>query len=156
MHPSRRGVLLGAAATLTLGGASLFVRAAETDSRFVLIFLRGAMDGLSVVVPYGDADLQSWRPDLLLPEPGGPDGLADLVGFWGLPAWLQRMHALYAPGDLLPIQCVAGPNRSRSHFEAQDMMEIGAETRMTSGWLNRIAALLPPPPSCDAAVTMGG
>jgi uncharacterized protein (DUF1501 family) len=154
MRPSRRGVLLGAAATLSLGGASLSVRAAETDSRFVLIFLRGAMDGLSVVVPYGDSDLQSWRPNLMLPEPGHPDGLADLGGFWGLHASLKRTHALYAAGDLLPIHCVAGPNRSRSHFEAQDMMEIGAETRMTTGWLNRIAASLPTNPNCDTAFTM--
>lgn len=65
------------------------------------------------------------------------------------------MHALYLAGDLLPIQCVAGPNRSRSHFEAQDMMEIGATERMTSGWLNRIAALLPAAPKCDTAFAMG-
>ncbi|HEY4042598.1 MAG TPA: DUF1501 domain-containing protein, partial [Rhodopila sp.] len=97
-----------------------------------------------------------WRPSLVLPEPGQPNGLADLGGFWGLHPTLKTMHALYMANDLLPIQAVAGPNRSRSHFEAQDMMEIGAEQRMTSGWLNRIAALLPPPPHCDTAVTMAG
>src|ERR1700722_10867994 len=155
MQPSRRGFLLGSAAAISLGGASLQVRAAETDSRFVLIFLRGAMDGLDVVVPYGDANLKTWRANLVLPGPGRPNGLADLGGFWGLHPSLKTMHALYEANDLLPIQAVAGPNRSRSHFEAQDMMEIGAETRMTSGWLNRIAALLPAPPSCDVAFTMG-
>jgi uncharacterized protein (DUF1501 family) len=155
MHPSRRGFLLGSAATLSFGGASLQVRAAETDSRFVLIFLRGAMDGLDVVVPYGDANLRTWRPNLVLPEPGQPNGLAGLGGFWGLHPSLRTAHALYEANDLLPIQAVAGPNRSRSHFEAQDMMEIGAETRMTSGWLNRIAALLPANPNCDVAVAMG-
>src|ERR1700733_4845867 len=155
MHPSRRGVLLGAAATLSLGGASLFVEAAETDSRFVLIFLRGAMDGLNVVVPYGDANLKRWRPGLIIPEPGRPNGLGDLGGFWGLHPALKTMHSLYEANDLLPIQCVAGPNRSRSHFEAQDMMETGAEQRMTSGWLNRIAALLAGPANCDAGFTMG-
>ncbi len=155
-HPSRRGFLLGSAATLSLGTASLQVRAAATDSRFVLIFLRGAMDGLDAVAPYGDRNIRTWRPRLVLPEPNQPGGLADLGGFWGLHPSLKTMHALYATGDLLPIQCVAGPNRSRSHFEAQDMMEIGAETRMTSGWLNRIAALLPKNPRCDVAFTVGG
>jgi uncharacterized protein (DUF1501 family) len=156
MHPSRRGFLLGsAAAAVSLGGASLRVAAADTDSRFVLVFLRGAMDGLDVVAPYGDANLRLWRPNLVLPEPGQPKGLADLGGFWGLHPSLKAMHALYAANDLLPIQAVAGPDRSRSHFQGQDMMEIGAETRMTSGWLNRIAALLPAPPSCDVAFTMG-
>jgi uncharacterized protein (DUF1501 family) len=155
MQPSRRGFLLGTAATLSLGGASLQVRAAQTDSRFVLIFLRGAMDGLGVVTPYGDANLRTWRPNLVLPEPGQPKGLADLGGFWGLHPSLRTMHALYEANDLLPIQAVAGPNRSRSHFEAQDMMEIGADHRMTSGWLNRISALLPVNPNCDQAFNMG-
>jgi uncharacterized protein (DUF1501 family) len=155
MQTSRRGLLLGSAATLSLAGASLQVRAADTDNRFVLIFLRGAMDGLGVVVPYGDANLKTWRASLVPPEPGLPDGLNDLGGFWGLHPSLKAMHALYAANDLLPIQCIAGPNRSRSHFEAQDMMEIGAETRMTTGWLNRIAGLLPENPNCDVAFTMG-
>ena len=154
MRPTRRGLLLGAAASMA--GSLVAIRAAETDSRFVLIFLRGAMDGLNVVVPYGDRNLAALRPALMLPEPNGSDGLLDLGGFWGLHPILKTVHTLYVANDLLAIQCVAGPNRSRSHFEAQDMMESGAEQRMTSGWLNRIAALLPPPPSCDAAVTMAG
>jgi uncharacterized protein (DUF1501 family) len=155
MRPSRRGFLLGSATSLTLGGTSLQVRAAATDRRFVLIFLRGAMDGLDVVAPYGDANLRTWRQSLVLPEPGQPSGLADLGGFWGLHPSLRTMHALYKANELLPIQAVAGPNRSRSHFEAQDMMEIGAATRMTSGWLNRISALLPENPNCDVAFSVG-
>jgi uncharacterized protein (DUF1501 family) len=155
MNPTRRGLLLGSAAMFSLGGASLSVRAAESDNRFVLVFLRGAMDGLNVVEPYGDPNLKVWRPNLVLPEPGQPKGLADLGGFWGLHPSLKSMHALFAANELLPIQCVAGPDRSRSHFQGQDMMEIGADTRMTSGWLNRIAALLPANPNCDTAFTMG-
>jgi uncharacterized protein (DUF1501 family) len=155
MHPSRRSFLAGSTATLSFGAPSLRVRAAETDSRFVLIFLRGAMDGLNVIVPYGDANLKPWRPGLALPEPGQPSGLSDLGGFWGLHPSLKAAYLLYKANDLLAIQCVAGPNRSRSHFEAQDMLEIGAEHRMTSGWLNRISALLPSNPNCDSAFTMG-
>ena len=155
MHPSRRGFLFGSAASLSTSGASLSVRAAQTDARFVLIFLRGAMDGLSTVVPYGDANLKTWRPSLMVPEPGGANGLRDLGGFWGLHPSLRTMHAMYQANDLLPIHCVAGPTRSRSHFEAQDMMEIGADQRMTTGWLNRIAALMPANPNFDAAFNMG-
>ena len=152
MHPSRRGFLLGSAAAVS---ASLQVRAAETDSRFVLIFLRGAMDGLDVVVPYGDVNLKPWRPALVLAEPGQPGGLLDLGDFFGLHPALKTMHALYEANDLLPIHCVASSDRSRSHFQGQDMMEIGAGTRMTSGWLNRIAAMLPARPHCDLAFTLG-
>src|ERR1700733_13417889 len=155
MDLPRRDVVLGSAAALTIGGASLSARAAGTDSRFVLIFLRGAMDGLDVVVPYGDSNLKVWRPSLVLPEPGRGNGLADLGAFWGLHPSLKAMHALYASNDLLPIQCVSGPNRSRSHFEAQDIMETGADKRLTSGWLNRIAALLPENSRCDVAFNIG-
>jgi uncharacterized protein (DUF1501 family) len=155
MQTSRRGFLLGSAATLSLAGASLQVQAAETDSRFVLIFLRGAMDGLDVVVPYGDPNLRKWRGNLVMPDPGQPKGLVDLGGFWGLHPALKTVRTLYEANDVLPIQCVAGPNRSRSHFEAEDMLEIGAEKRMTSGWLNRTAALLPESPNCNLAFTTG-
>ncbi|HEY4171774.1 MAG TPA: hypothetical protein VGM42_02015, partial [Rhodopila sp.] len=155
MQPSRRGFLLGSAATLSLGGGSLQVRAAETDSRFVLIFLRGAMDGLDVVPPYGDPNLKVWRPSLVLPDPGRPNGLADLGGFWGLHPALKTMHALYEANDMLPVHCVAGPDRSRSHFQGEDMMEIGADKRMTSGWLNRLAGVLPANSHCDVAFAAG-
>jgi uncharacterized protein (DUF1501 family) len=155
MHPTRRGLLLGTVAACSFGGASLQVQAAETESRFILVFLRGAMDGLSVVAPYGDPGLKLWRPTLLLPDPGRPNGYTDLGGFWGLHPALRATHALYEAGDLLPIHAVAGPDRSRSHFQGQDMMEIGADHRMTSGWMNRIAGILPHNPLCDVAFTMG-
>jgi uncharacterized protein (DUF1501 family) len=155
MQTSRRGFLAGSAAALAMGGVSLQVHAAGTDSRFVLIFLRGAMDGLSVVVPYGDGNLRSWRPALVPPEPNQEKGLADLGGFWGLHPSLTTMHALYTAGDLAPVHCVAVPNRSRSHFEAQDMLEIGADHRLTTGWLNRISGLMPAPANCDLAFNMG-
>lgn len=156
MHPSRRGFLLGSAAAAALGGASLSVRAAETDSRFVLVFLRGALDGLGVVEPYGDANLKQLRPSLVLAEPGAPGGLADLGGFWGLHPALKTMLSLYRSNDMLAVHAVASSDRSRSHFQGQDMMEIGADTRMTSGWLNRIAGVLPSNQNCDMALAMGG
>jgi uncharacterized protein (DUF1501 family) len=57
---------------------------------------------------------------------------------------------------LLPVHAIAGATRSRSHFEAQDLLEFGADHRMTSGWLNRVAALIPAQPkSAGAALAVG-
>ncbi len=63
--------------------------------------------------------------------------MADLGGFFGLHPAMPAAAAMYRAGELLPVHAVAGHYRSRSHFEAQDCMESGADHRMTSGWLNR-------------------
>ena len=79
------------------------------------------------------------------PGPGQQDGLLDLGGFYGLHPSLAGLHAMYRAGEALPVHAVAGPTRVRSHFEAQDCLESGADHRMTSGWLNRAVAALPQP-----------
>jgi uncharacterized protein (DUF1501 family) len=139
----RRGTLLGLTSVLTLGGHSLAVAAAPTERRFVVVILRGAMDGLSAVVPYGDPGLAALRPELVPPEPGQDKGLLDLGGMYGLHPALVRSHALYKANELLVVHAVAGNYRARSHFEAQDYLESGADRRMTSGWLNRAVAAMP-------------
>ncbi len=139
----RRSALLGLASAVTMGRASLALAAAATQQRFVVVMLRGALDGMAAVVPYGDANIRGLRGALVPPEPGEENGLLDLGGFHGMHPSLARVHAMYAAGDALAVQAVAGPYRSRSHFEAQDFMECGAGERMTSGWLNRVAGLLP-------------
>jgi uncharacterized protein (DUF1501 family) len=140
---TRRSALLGLTSAFTLGRASLALAAAATDRRFVVVILRGALDGMAAVVPYGDKDLATWRAEILPPGPGQPNGLLDLGGFYGLHPALAGLHGLYQANELVPVHAVAGAYRSRSHFEAQDYMEFGAEQRMTSGWLNRVAAALP-------------
>ena len=146
---TRRGTLLGLAA-VGAGGARLALAdpapapsTAGDDPRFVVILLRGALDGLSAVPPYGDKDLMQLRGELLSPPPGRQGGLLDLGGFYGLHPALEGMHGLYAAGELLIVHAVAGSYRSRSHFQAQDYMESGAEERMSSGWLNRALGALP-------------
>jgi uncharacterized protein (DUF1501 family) len=134
---SRRAALLGLSSVFALGRASLALAAAPTDRRFVVVILRGAMDGLSVVVPHGDPALAGLRGELV------PEGLLDLGGFYGLHPTLTNLYAMYQAGELLPVHAVAGPTRVRSHFEAQDCLESGADHRMTSGWLNRAVAALP-------------
>lgn len=135
----RRGLLLGLSALATLGGARLAVAqpAGRGERRLVVIVLRGAMDGLHAVVPYGDPDYAGLRAGLALPEPGREGGVHDLGGFFGLHPALRGMAELYGAGELLPVQAVAGPYRTRSHFEGQDLLEGGAEQRLNAGWLNR-------------------
>src|SRR5258708_4981851 len=91
----RRGTLLGLASLLTLGRVSLAVADAPTEQRFVVLILRGAMDGLSAVVPYGDPGLMALRAELVPPMPGQNQGLLDLGGMFGLHPSLNRLHALY-------------------------------------------------------------
>ena len=140
---SRRTALLGLTAAWTLGRTSLALADAPGQKRLVVILLRGALDGMAAVVPYGDPDLQRLRPGLVPPEPGQPDGLHDLGGFYGLHPALAGMYGMFRDGDALPIHAVAGPYRSRSHFDAQDYMESGATERLSSGWLNRAVNAIP-------------
>ena len=95
----------------------------------MVVILRGAMDGLSAVVPYGDPGLAALRARAGAARAGGTPGprreatagCCDLGGFYGLhPALRQSLRASIAAGELLPVHAVAGPYRVRSHFEAQD------------------------------------
>lgn len=142
MNITRRATLLGLAA-IGVGRSSLALASAGTDQRFVVVILRGAMDGLAAVPPYGDPALSELRAAITPAGPGQPDGLLDLGGFYGLHPSLVSLHAMFAAGELAPVHAVAGPYRVRSHFEAQDYMESGADHRMTSGWLNRVVAAMP-------------
>ncbi len=137
----RRGFLLGLGAVATLGQARLALAdPTPGESRLVVILLRGAMDGLHALIPYGDADYAGLRGALALPGPGAEGGVLDLGGFFGLHPALAAMHAMYGEGALLPIHAVAGPYRTRSHFDGQDLLEGGSDQRLTSGWLNRALA----------------
>jgi uncharacterized protein (DUF1501 family) len=140
---SRRATLLGLTSVVTIGRVSLAVAAAPTERRFVVVILRGALDGLAAVPPYGDPDLITLRPALVPPAPGQDNGLLDLGGTFGLHPAMARSHELYKANELLVVHAVAGNYRVRSHFEAQDYLESGADHRMTSGWLNRAVAAMP-------------
>ncbi len=145
MPLTRRASLLGLTAAFGLGSSTLALADAPTGRRFVVIILRGALDGMSAVVPYGDPGLAALRGEIVPPEPGQPDGLLDLGGFYGLHPALAGLHDMYKGHEALIVHAVAGPYRVRSHFEAQDYLEYGAEQRMTSGWLNRVVAAMAPP-----------
>jgi uncharacterized protein (DUF1501 family) len=152
---SRRQALLGLTAAVTLGRTSLALAAPVTEQRFVVILLRGALDGLSAVQPYGDPDFDRIRGELALSGPGAQGGLLDLGGMYGLHPSLPNVHTMYQAGDALLLHAVAGHYRSRSHFEAQDCLESGADERLNSGWLNRAVLMMPARTGQDIALSVG-
>jgi uncharacterized protein (DUF1501 family) len=152
---SRRSALLGLTAAFALAGTSVAFASARTDRRFIVIILRGALDGLSAVQPYGDPAFRDIRGALALGEPGTSGGVLDLGGMFGLHPAMPALHGMYKSGDALLIHAVAGHYRSRSHFEAQDYLESGADQRLTSGWLNRIAGILPVDGGHENALSVG-
>ncbi len=141
---SRRTALLGLTTSIGLGQSTLALAAAPTDKRLVVVVLRGALDGMSAVVPYGDPGLAALRAEIVPPAPNQPNGLLDLGGFFGLHPAMPGLHDMYRANEALVVHAVAGAYRVRSHFEAQDYLESGADHRMTSGWLNRVVAAMPP------------
>jgi uncharacterized protein (DUF1501 family) len=147
MQTTRRAALLGLTASFGLGGASLAFAAAPTDKRLVVVILRGALDGMAAVVPYGDPSLASLRGEILSPMPGQPEGLLDLGGFYGLHPAMPGMHDMFNAREATFVHAVAAHYRVRSHFEAQDYLESGADQRLTSGWLNRVVAAMPAGPT---------
>lgn len=128
------------AAGLIAGGTARPVFAnAPTEKRFILLNLRGAMDGLHALVPYMDKDYHKLRPTLGLGVGGTERNVIDLDGSFGLHPALQPLEALYRNKELLFVPAISTQHRQRSHFEAQDMLEGGgtAPYQHNTGWLNR-------------------
>jgi uncharacterized protein (DUF1501 family) len=145
-RPLSRRVVLGGfgAGAIGLMLPRAVLAAAPTDKRFVLVILRGGMDGLNMVVPYGDRDYAGLRRDIAVARPGETDGAIDLDGFFGLHPALSPIAPWYKEGALLPVQAVASPYRERSHFDGQDLLENGTMRPHATedGWLNRALALM--------------
>jgi uncharacterized protein (DUF1501 family) len=152
---TRRSVLLGLTASLVIGRTRAAFAQLPGERRFVVILLRGAMDGLHAVQPYGDPDYAELRGPLVLPDPGREGGTLDLGGRFGLHPALANLHAMYRANEALILHAIAGPYRTRSHFDAQDMLETGGDNRMSSGWLNRALASLPGSAQSRAGLSVG-
>jgi uncharacterized protein (DUF1501 family) len=106
----------------------------------VVIFLRGGIDGLSAVVPYGDGrHYYDARPTLAMAAPGGADSAIDLDGYFGFHPALAPLADLYQAGQLAVIQATGLTNSSRSHFDAMQYMEYGTPDSKTTGtgWVGR-------------------
>lgn len=135
---NRRDLLKAAGLTAVASALPGFAYA-EGDARFVLVILRGAVDGLALAAPYGDGNYRRVRGELAIPEPGQAEGLLKLDGMFGLHPSLPGMHTSYGKGEALVIHAVASPYRERSHFDGQDILENGASRvgGLRDGWLNR-------------------
>src|SRR5437588_4099112 len=137
----------GAFALVSLGFAPSFLaRTAFAQGRsararmLIAIFQRGAVDGLSVVVPFGEGEYYKARPSIAIPRPGSADGAAiDLDGFFGLNPRLQPLQPLWERRELAIIHACGSPDTTRSHFDAQDYMETATPGVKSTpdGWLNR-------------------
>lgn len=127
------------------------------EPRMVVVFLRGAVDGLNVVVPHGDPLYYQARPSIAVARPGQANGVLDLTGYFGLHPSLQPLLPYWESGRLAFVQASGSPDGSRSHFEAQDMMETGTpgQHNTRDGWLNRVMDYLPPAESPLQAINVG-
>jgi uncharacterized protein (DUF1501 family) len=135
----RRFLHAGAALTLLSPAMNRAFAAATDDARFVVVILRGGLDGIAAVPAYGESRYQSLRGPLALDAPGSTNGILKLDGLFGLHPSLSGLHRLYTEGDLAVIHAAASPYRERSHFDGQKVLEAGGVTPTTSsgGWLNR-------------------
>jgi uncharacterized protein (DUF1501 family) len=114
--------------------------AGAADPRFMVVVLRGALDGLAAIAPLADPDYTALRAGFAL----GPENTLPLDGFFSLNANMPNLHALYKAGDALLVQAVATDYRERSHFSGQDALETGfAKPGGQDGWLNRALTVLP-------------
>jgi len=111
------------------------------NKRLVVIFQRGAADGLNIVVPHGEAQYYAMRPSINIPR----QKVIDLNGFFGLHPSLASFQPLWQQGHLAIVHAAGSPDTTRSHFDAQDFMETGTPgvKATEDGWLNRSLHDLP-------------
>ncbi|HEX2714128.1 MAG TPA: DUF1501 domain-containing protein [Candidatus Acidoferrales bacterium] len=156
----------GGVAMLGLSSLPAFLRRAiaatpmPNRKKLVVLFQRGAADGLNIVVPFAEPTYYRIRPSIAIPEPrrGAEQAALDLDGFFGLHPSLAPFEPLFRKQQLAIVHAAGSPDNTRSHFDAQDFMESGTPGLKATedGWLNR--ALLTQPEPCISpfrAVAMG-
>jgi uncharacterized protein (DUF1501 family) len=123
------------------------------NKRLVVIFQRGAADGLNIVVPYAESAYYAMRPSINIPR----QAVLDLDGFFGLHPSMAAFQPLWQQRHLAIVHAAGSPDPSRSHFDAQDFMESGTPgVKATSdGWLNRSLHSMPPAASPFRAIALG-
>lgn len=109
--------------------------AAANRKQLVVIFQRGAADGLNIVVPHGEPNYYQMRPTIAIRQ----QELLDLDGFFGLHPAMTSLMPFYRDGSLAVVHAAGSPDTTRSHFDAQDFMESGTPgiKSTADGWLNR-------------------
>ncbi len=121
--------------------------------RLVVIFQRGAADGLNIVVPHGESSYYAMRPTINIPK----KSVLDLDGFFGLHPAMASFEPLWKQKHLAIVHAAGSPDPTRSHFDAQDFMESGTPgIKVTDdGWLNRALRDLPADKSAFRAIALG-
>lgn len=120
-------------------GAAAGAAPVTAGKTLVVIFLRGGIDGLNLVVPFGDPEYGKLRKGLRVPSPNEADGAIDLDGFFGLHPRMKAMQPWIDGGHFVAAHAVGYSENTRSHFEEQDVWETGVigNTVGSDGWLNR-------------------
>ncbi|HEX6636589.1 MAG TPA: DUF1501 domain-containing protein [Steroidobacteraceae bacterium] len=144
----------------TVMASRLAFAAADTDSRFVFVLLRGALDGLSAVPPVGDPDYAGLRGPIAIARSGEGAALplgGRAAGDFGLHPSLVFLQRCYGAGELAVLHAIASPYRERSHFDAQNVLESGVNRPhgSTSGWINRALSALPATAAREPGVALG-
>ncbi len=142
---SRRGFLVTGGALVAWNHMPKPAQAAASrDPRFVFVNLRGALDGLAAVAPYGDPSYEKIRDGLILPL-DGPQPAVKLDDMFALHPAMKTLAALYADKQAIIVHAAASPYRERSHFDGQDVLEsgFGGVGRVSTGWLNRATGAIP-------------
>jgi len=106
----------------------------------ITIFQRGAVDGLNMVVPFGESEYYDYRSSIAIPKPNQTDGAINLDGFFGLHPSLKPFENFWKNKQLAVVHSVGSPDNTRSHFDAQDYMESATPGVKSTkdGWLNRV------------------
>jgi uncharacterized protein (DUF1501 family) len=149
---SKRQFIHGAAASLIgIGSNGVWASRAQaadtmtvTNARLVVVMLRGAVDGLSVVAPYADVNYYAARPTIAIAKPGETDGLLRLDNMFGMHPSLAMLMPYWQRSQLSFVHASGSHDSTRSHFDAQDYMESGTPGKKSTqdGWLNRLALTL--------------
>jgi uncharacterized protein (DUF1501 family) len=158
MVTHRREFLKRAAAGLFALGRGAWAAAADGgQTRLVVILLRGAVDGLNVVIPFAEEAYYEARRSIAVPAPGKPEGALPLDEHFGLHPALASLMPLWSERNLAFVHAAGSPDPTRSHFDAQLYLENGTPGQSTTrdGWMNRLLLTLPGPRGVTDAVSVG-
>lgn len=156
----RSALMVSGASLLTVGTRGWAARLSDAvggNRRLVVVFLRGAVDGLNVVVPYADDRYYEARPTIAIAKAGQDGGVSDLDGYFGLHPALAAVLPLWQNKSMAFVHASGSPDPNRSHFEAQAYMETGTPgvAGTPDGWMNRLLGALPEPHALTEALSLG-
>jgi uncharacterized protein (DUF1501 family) len=146
-HFLQHAGLFSASTVIAIGTQAVALRSTAQSAnpqRLIVVFLRGAVDGLSVVVPYREPIYYEARPRIALPQPGKAGGVLNLDDRFGLHPSLEMLMPLWKQQTLAFVHAAGSPDGTRSHFDAQDYMETGTPgiKSTADGWMNRLLATM--------------